>query len=55
MGTPKVLDLFTGCGGLSLGFKQEGFQIIAAVDKWQVARAPPLKLNKQCCYFLTYL
>lgn len=31
-GTFTVVDLFCGCGGLSLGFQQAGFQILAAVD-----------------------
>jgi len=33
----KILDLFCGCGGLSLGFKNEGFDIIAGIDNWQDA------------------
>lgn len=31
-GRPRVLDLFSGCGGLSLGFQGAGFQIEAAVE-----------------------
>lgn len=29
---PRVLDLFSGCGGLSLGFQAAGADIVAAVD-----------------------
>lgn len=34
----KVLSLFSGAGGLDLGFKQAGFDIVAAFD-----------MNKDCC------
>ena len=31
-GRPRVLDLFSGCGGLSLGFQAAGFDLAAAVE-----------------------
>ena len=33
----NVVDLFCGCGGLSLGFQKAGFNIIAAYDNWDAA------------------
>lgn len=33
----RIVDLFCGCGGLSLGFQNAGFEIVAAYDKWPVA------------------
>ena len=35
--TYKVVDLFCGCGGLSLGFQNAGFDIVAAYDNWDEA------------------
>ncbi len=32
-----VVDLFSGCGGLSLGFERAGFKIVAAYDNWKPA------------------
>lgn len=29
-----VLDLFCGCGGLSLGFLQAGYHVVAGIDNW---------------------
>ncbi len=31
-GRPRVLDLFSGCGGFSLGFSSAGFQIVGGVE-----------------------
>lgn len=33
----KVIDLFCGCGGLSLGFEKAGFESAFAIDMWQKA------------------
>lgn len=33
----NVIDLFCGCGGFSLGFKQAGFNIVYGIDNWNDA------------------
>lgn len=38
----KAVDLFSGCGGMSLGFEQAGFEIVGAFDSW----APAAKIYK---------
>jgi DNA (cytosine-5)-methyltransferase 1 len=35
--SPKVLDLFSGCGGMSWGLHKAGFQIIGGIDNWSQA------------------
>lgn len=34
---PPVLDLFAGCGGMSLGFQMAGFNVLAGFDNWKPA------------------
>lgn len=33
----KIIDLFCGIGGLSLGFEQAGFEVVSAIDMWSDA------------------
>ena len=33
----KVVDLFSGCGGMSLGFEKAGFDVVGAFDNWEAA------------------
>lgn len=33
----KTVDLFCGCGGLSLGFQRAGYEIVGAFDSWKPA------------------
>lgn len=33
----NCIDLFCGCGGLSLGFEKAGFNVILGIDAWQDA------------------
>lgn len=33
----KIIDLFCGCGGLSKGFEQAGFEVKIAIDMWEDA------------------
>lgn len=33
----RVVDLFSGAGGMSLGFQQAGFEVVAGLDNWKPA------------------
>ena len=33
----NCIDLFCGCGGLSLGFEKAGFNILLGIDAWEDA------------------
>jgi DNA (cytosine-5)-methyltransferase 1 len=33
----RLVDLFSGCGGMSLGFQNAGFNVVAAFDNWKPA------------------
>ena len=35
----RVVDLFCGCGGLSLGFEKAGMDVVAGFDNWPDALA----------------
>ncbi|MEF2659586.1 DNA cytosine methyltransferase [Dysosmobacter sp.] len=33
----RCIDLFCGCGGMSLGFEKAGFNVVAGIDNWKPA------------------
>ena len=41
----KVVSLFSGCGGLDIGFKENGFETVFATDNWERA-CETLNANK---------
>ncbi len=42
---PNIVSLFSGCGGLDLGFKKAGYYAIMATDNWPIA-CESLKSNQ---------
>ena len=48
-GAPRVLDLFSGCGGLSLGLQRAGFLILGGLDSDpHAARSHALNFHAGC-------
>ena len=41
----SVVSLFSGAGGLDIGFKQNGFRTVFATDTWNIA-CETLEKNK---------
>ena len=37
MDKPKVVSLFSGAGGLDIGFRNAGFHTVFASDVWTIA------------------
>lgn len=33
----RCIDLFCGCGGMSLGFEKAGFNVVSGIDNWKAA------------------
>jgi len=51
-GKLRVLDLFSGCGGLSLGFHKTGYEIVAAVEMDKdAAHSHATNFHKNDLYF----
>ena len=46
MSAKRIIDLFAGCGGMSLGFEMAGFQTVLAVEKDDWA-AETYQFNRQ--------
>ncbi|MBK9381599.1 MAG: DNA cytosine methyltransferase [Chitinophagaceae bacterium] len=42
-----VLDLFCGCGGLSYGFIEAGYEVLLGIDHWKDAITTFEKNHKQ--------
>jgi DNA (cytosine-5)-methyltransferase 1 len=45
---PRVIDLFAGCGGLSQGFMDAGFDVVGFVEWWSPAVATFLQNHPRC-------
>jgi len=48
----RLLDLFSGCGGLSLGFKKAGYSIVAGIElDEEAARSHAINFHKEDIFF----
>ena len=52
MQKPKVVDLFSGCGGLNEGFKRAGFKTVVSNDVWHPAKETFEKNNGSTDFIL---
>lgn len=55
LGRPKFVDLFCGAGGASCGADQAGYEIVLAVDNWQVAIECHFKNHPNAVHICTEL
>jgi DNA (cytosine-5)-methyltransferase 1 len=44
---PKIIDLFSGCGGFSQGFQEAGFEVLGFIENWPPAITTFLKNHPQ--------
>jgi DNA (cytosine-5)-methyltransferase 1 len=51
----KIIDLFSGAGGFSLGFEMAGFETVLAIDYWEdaVRTFNHNRKNKVAIHFVT--
>ena len=48
----KILSLFSGAGGIDIGFKSNSFETYAAIDNWNIACETLKKIRFQKISFV---